>query len=311
MKNFFSIVCKWATAAATAVPPKPHYFVSTSLQSSVFSGLGIFSGLKKKIGKYLTIKNITIGLIVLMVITLVKTLHIPMYILNIFGIENTEFLQNIIAGIFGLITRLVSRGIIEEIFVNKDNYATMGGNPPLDDGSGNNPIIGGGAGGSSSGSGSGNSSSGSGSSEGDGQKNSPENNKEGEGSSVSSGIDKTPQEVGKSPSADNSAAWRKYKAERYQKLMSKLSNTLSEDMKNLTLNMEKAEDDAEWKKMNDNRDNILDMMNMVNKSSMEETQKILPKDTDSTVSKRNYEEVEKEKKEEPSKKEKKEEASKK
>ena len=51
---------------------------------------------------------------------------------------------------------------------------------------------------------------------------------------------------------------------------------------------------------------------MVNKSSMEEIQKILPKDTDSTVFKRNYEEVEKEKKEEePSKKEKKEEASKK
>lgn len=56
MKNSFSIVCKWATAAATAAPPKPHYFVSTPLQSSVFLGLGIFSGLKKKLENILQSK---------------------------------------------------------------------------------------------------------------------------------------------------------------------------------------------------------------------------------------------------------------
>jgi hypothetical protein len=59
--------------------------------------------------------------------------------------------------------------------------------------------------------------------------------------------------------------------------------------------------------MNDSRDNVLDMINMVNKSSMEEIEKTVSKDTDSSVAKRNFDEVEKEKKEvESSKKGKKE-----
>ena len=41
--------------------------------------------------KYLTFNNIIIGLITLIVMGLVKTLHIPTYILNLFNLENIEF----------------------------------------------------------------------------------------------------------------------------------------------------------------------------------------------------------------------------
>jgi hypothetical protein len=60
--------------------------------------------------------------------SLVKTLGISMYILNIFNVENIELFDYIIAGIFGLVSRLGFRGIVEAIFA--DNYATMGGEDP-------------------------------------------------------------------------------------------------------------------------------------------------------------------------------------
>lgn len=75
--------------------------------------------------KYLTFNNIIIGLITLIVMGLVKTLHIPTYILNLFNLENIEFLEYIIAGFFGLVSRLGFKGVVEGIFL--DNYATMGG----------------------------------------------------------------------------------------------------------------------------------------------------------------------------------------
>jgi hypothetical protein len=59
---------------------------------------------------------------------LVKILHIPTYILNLFNLENIELLEYIIVGFFGLVSRLGFRGLIEGIFV--DNYATMGGENP-------------------------------------------------------------------------------------------------------------------------------------------------------------------------------------
>jgi hypothetical protein len=53
---------------------------------------------------------------------LVKTLNIPTYILNFFNLqENLELLEYIIAGIFGLVSRLGFKGLIEGIFM--DNYA--------------------------------------------------------------------------------------------------------------------------------------------------------------------------------------------
>jgi len=61
---------------------------------------------------------------------LVKTLDIPTYILNFFNLqENLELLEYIIAGIFGLVSRLGFKGLIEGIFL--DNYATMGGEDPI------------------------------------------------------------------------------------------------------------------------------------------------------------------------------------
>jgi hypothetical protein len=104
------------------LPPKPLSFISTNLESNVFSVF--FYNFRKT----LTIKNVILGFFVLIVMVFVKRLGIPMYVLDFFGLENTEseFLQNIIVGIIGLVSRLGSRGLIEGIFASY-NYATMGG----------------------------------------------------------------------------------------------------------------------------------------------------------------------------------------
>ena len=54
-----------------------------------------------------------------------KILHIPTHILDIFNIESVELLEYVIAGFFGLVSRLTLKGMVEGIPV--DNYATMGG----------------------------------------------------------------------------------------------------------------------------------------------------------------------------------------
>src|SRR5690606_2701059 len=103
--------------------PKPHSFISTPpVQASV---LGIFS--IKNIRKYLTVKNLILGLIGLTVMGLVKTLGIPMFILSFLCLENSELLQYIVAGMFGVVSRLGFKGNLEEI--SNINYATMGEDP--------------------------------------------------------------------------------------------------------------------------------------------------------------------------------------
>lgn len=58
---------------------------------------------------------------------LVKTLGIPMFILSFLCLENSELLQYIVAGMFGVVSRLGFKGILEEI--SNINYATMGEDP--------------------------------------------------------------------------------------------------------------------------------------------------------------------------------------
>jgi hypothetical protein len=56
---------------------------------------------------------------------IVKTLHIPTYILNLFNVEDIEMLEYLILGVFGLIFRLGIKGVVEEI--PTELYATVGG----------------------------------------------------------------------------------------------------------------------------------------------------------------------------------------
>jgi NADH-ubiquinone oxidoreductase chain 3 len=104
---------------------KPHPFITSPLlESSIFP----FTIFIKSFIKYLTLKNLIIGLISFIVISLVKTLGIPMYILNLLNLENIEWLEAIILWLAGLVSISGSKGLVQEIFIN--NYATMGGEDP-------------------------------------------------------------------------------------------------------------------------------------------------------------------------------------
>ena len=46
---------------------------------------------------------------------IVKTLHIPTYILNLFNVEDIEMLEYLILGVFGLIFRLGIKGVVEVV----------------------------------------------------------------------------------------------------------------------------------------------------------------------------------------------------
>lgn len=104
---------------------KPHPFITSPLlESSIFP----FTISIKSFIKYLTLNNLIIGLISLIVISLVKTLGITMYILNLLNLESIEWLEAIILGFVGLVLRLGFKDLVEEIFI--DNCATMGGEDP-------------------------------------------------------------------------------------------------------------------------------------------------------------------------------------
>jgi NADH:ubiquinone oxidoreductase subunit 3 (subunit A) len=239
---------------------KPHPFItSPPLQSSIFP----FTMSMKKIRKYLTFNNIIIGLISLIVMGLVKTLHIPMYILNFLNLEDIESLEYIIAGIFGIVSRLGLRGLIEGIFV--DNYATMGGEDPTQ--------------GSSS----------------------PEGvNNTQRGGGSSSGADTQTQGAGQN-SSTNPSVNKDYSAERKAIVFDKAVQMLIEDVKNLNLSMQKTEDDQKWADLRDQVDETMEMIKMVSKASAEEVQKwVSGENTDSTATKRDYDALEEEG--EPSKK---------
>jgi hypothetical protein len=103
---------------------KSHPFIASPLQSSILP----FTISIKNFTKYFTLKNIIIGLISVIVMSFVKTLGISTYILNLFNLESIVIFEYIIIGIFGLVSRLGFRGIVEAIFA--ENYATMGGEDP-------------------------------------------------------------------------------------------------------------------------------------------------------------------------------------
>jgi hypothetical protein len=189
---------------------------------------------------------------------LVKTLDIPTYILNFFNLqENLELLEYIIAGIFGLVSRLGFKGLIEGIFL--DNYATMGGEDPIQGSiSGSKPGgVGGSGSGNVSGSTSGRTSDTSGNNlpekgkqiEGSGSgdkklESSPENvsktEKEGESSL---GVD-TPQQEGGQSSSENYIPG-KHRAQRFTSIYGNLAKHLSEEMEVLSVSMNEAKSDDE------------------------------------------------------------------
>ena len=211
---------------------KPHPFItSPSLESSIFP----FTIFIKKIGKYLTLKNITIGLISFIVMSFVKTLHVPMSILNFLNLENLESLEYIILGFLGLVSGLGLKGLAEGIFI--DNYATMGGEDPTQKSSSGSKAGGVGATDTSEGDFPERQSS----SDGDRQsesKSSPDSNTQ-----DATGVDTQMQE---SSSSNPSGRRQKYStAERLAKVFDKTIANLVEEAKNLSISMDKAKDDEE------------------------------------------------------------------
>src|SRR5690348_9257639 len=226
---------------------KPHSFRTSTLQSSIFP----FTIYIKKGRKHLTLNNIIIGLVSLIVMGLVKTLHIPTYILNLFNLENIEFLEYIIAGFFGLVSRLGFKGIVEGIFV--DNYATMGGEDPIQ---GNSSPLGsktgsvGTTGTSSKDLSENDRQTGSSSRSDDNRQleseSSPESNtqKQKEGGS-SSKVDTQTEEIAQSLSTNSSRPRYAYGARQMQKSLDGTATKLIEEIKALTISMEKTQDDDE------------------------------------------------------------------
>ena len=279
-----------------------------TLQSSIFP----FTISIKKGRKYLTLNNIIIGLVSLIVMGLVKTLHIPTYILNLFNLENIELLEYIIAGFFGLVSRLGFKGIVEGIFV--DNYATMGGEDPIQ---GNSSPLGsktgsvGTTGTSSKDLSENDRQTGSSSRSDDNRQleseSSPESNtqKQKEGGSPSK-VDTQTEEIAQSLSTNSSRPRYAYGARQMQKSLDGTATKLIEEIKALTISMEKTQDDDEWKRLKLIKDINLDDLQMLTAASAEEVKKLVTIETDSTasnVAKRDFDAVEVDKKEgEPSKK---------
>jgi hypothetical protein len=170
--------------------------------------------------------------------SLVKTLGICMYILNFFNLENIELLEYIIVGIFGLVSRLGFRGIVEAIFA--DNYATMGGEDPTQESSSPLDSKTGSAGTTDASNDDlpekGKQREGSSGSSSDGD-NSPERNTETQkGAGSSSGVDTQTQEADKGKATSSTMLVKSFGG---------TVNRLIEEVKNLNLSMEKAQTDEE------------------------------------------------------------------
>jgi hypothetical protein len=297
--------------AKSAKITKPNPFIASAaaaisqqpLQSSMFP----FTLSIKNFRKYLSFTNIIIGLISLTVIGLVKILHIPTHILDIFNIESGEFLEYVIAGFFGLVSRLTLKGMVEGIPV--DNYATMGGENSTQ---GGNSSLGSKRGDVSGTNtlnydlpekdkqGGSNSSGGNKLLESESSPEGASNTQTQSGGDSSPGVDTQKQGAGQSPSTYSPVA--QSIAERYTKLYDNMVKGLMEDVKKLTLEMEKAKDDPQ--KLDDlgsRRDQSLEQIQMVTQASAEEMKKYIPRDTSSTATKRDLYTLDKEEGE-PSKK---------
>lgn len=179
-----------------------------------------------------------------------KILHIPTYILDIFNLESTELLEYIIAGFFGLISRLSLKGIVEEIFV--DNYATMGGEGENSTQGGNSSL------GSKRGDvngtntlncdlpekdkqGGSNSSGGNKPLESESSPEGASNTQTQNGGDSSPGVDTQKQGAGQS--SPTYSPITQFRAKRFTKVFGHLLNDLVEDVKKLTIEMDQVKDD--------------------------------------------------------------------
>ena len=89
------------------------------LMVSIFLIIVYFFNLIKK---YITLVNLTTGIICLIIISLFKQLSIVKYILYFLNLESLMYLEFIIIGSFALITKLGIKGLIGDTF--KDVFPT-------------------------------------------------------------------------------------------------------------------------------------------------------------------------------------------
>ncbi len=123
----------------------------------------------------------------------------------------------------------------------------------------------------------------------------------------SSKVDTQTEEIAQSLSTNSSRPRYAYGARQMQKSLDGTATKLIEEIKALTISMEKTQDDDEWKRLKLIKDINLDDLQMLTAASAEEVKKLVTIETDSTasnVAKRDFDAVEVDKKEEggPSKK---------
>jgi len=232
----------------------------------------------------------------LIVISLVKTLGIPMYILNLLNLENIEGLEVIILGLAGLVSRLGFKDLVEEIFIG--NYATMGGEDPTQESSPDSKTGGVGATDISDGD----------ISKKDGQSSSDGNRQPKSGSSAyidaQTGAEPLSKvDTQKQESSSKNSSPINYTAPMKRKAFDNLLGSLVEEVKGLTISMNNANNDEEWNKLRDRVDGTLDAIELVSEASAEEVKKEMASQERGLPSKRDIDAVEKAKNEgEPSKK---------
>lgn len=192
----------------------------------------------------------------MIVISLVKTLGIPMYILNLLNLENIEWLEAIILWLAGLVSISGSKGLVQEIFIN--NYATMGGEDPTPTQESSSGSQTGGVGATNT-------------SDGDipekGRQSLSDGNRQPKSGS-SPHIDaqtgaETSSNTQKEESSSSEPQNRKYSsAKQLGKALGSSMGKLGDQVKNLSISMDKANDD-EWEKLKLERDEAFDTINMV------------------------------------------------
>ena len=236
-------------------------------------------------------------------------LNIPTLILDFLNLEKSELFESIIIGLFGGLASILASGI-KDLFI--DYHATMGGDPTqgsssfgtinTSDGDLPNRQIGG----SGSSDLARHSESGSEDTEmsdaGDNSSEDTEMPDAGESSShnntQSSSEDTQMEDAGESSSGNPSR--RNYTAERLAKVLDKYAADLSEGLKNLSINMDKATEDEEWRELRDQRDSEMEGVQVMSKASADQAKKAAEwpqEDSSSTITKRDLDAVEKEDKE--------------
>jgi hypothetical protein len=218
-----------------------------------------------------------------MCIFIVKQSGLALYILDIVRIYlpdiviSDEF-TNLIASIFGLITRLSIKGVIEDIFkdireFNKPALMTMGDDPNLPETEiGGNP-----------------------------QEGNPNSSETG-GSSASqpdpSTSSSNPGSSQPGPSASSSSATqlnssgndtgyvKGYASRRYIQIFSEEAQRISSEIKDLSLAIQNCQDEAERVRKEDDLEELFGMLNMLEEETREHTRKLLGTDNTPNDNKR-------------------------